>query len=995
MKNQKYIIMKKSLLLITAIFFGIIQFISAQFDANSFKARFDIGSMPFRPGSLAVSDFTADGLPDFAVGGEWNREISIFTNQSIAGNLAFQSFTSFPTNFSDNTKTNGVFNNSLKIVDMNADGLKDIVMSGYWNGGSIDGVGPNQPGIINIYLNKGTASAPSFSDVADKSLLANDYDNNNDGNVYIDVADINGDGKPDIAAKRTWSGGHTAFLNISQGGVLSFNQGIPINGGRSAWKDGIRIADMDGDGANDIIGLDEYQVWIAKNTNNTFPAQSVQYDVAAPKYMDVADIDNDGDMDYIVVSANNLILGVNDRNQADLASRFPQTFIDNAGSGELSLLAIGDLDKDGKLDLAVTQSNGSDVAGTLQLYKNTSSGNNVSFAGFAGYKVLKDPGAVRIADFDGDGKLDIIVHHFLQGQDSVSIFLNNLDIPSVTAITSAGAGEQTVISGYGFTGATKVIFSGKTANEVLAADFTVDAEGKTITLLVPAGAKTGKIKIQNTTGIYFQDPVFTFIRPVPVIDGVADAMWNNFPIEYITHMVSNYTVEYDSVDLSGSFKAYWDADALYILGKVKDDLLIPPVPSSASDYNNDYFEVYIDGDNSKNRLPEGAGWDKTAYDNNDSQIRFVYQTDSVSGGAGWLPNHQAAKDLVEVKEVTEADNLSYTIEMRIPWTAIGDTIINPKPGMKIGFDVQLGDNDGVGRDREMAWKTYSDDVYHNPALFGTFELLEDGTLLSHNDNEKPSAITGLSSKVTGNTITLLWNASTDNFGVYAYKIFDATGKQILSTTDTTVTFSKLKFNTTYAYLVVAEDAAYNQSEGAGIEVQTLPDTQAPSIPQNFTAVATGLSVKLSWAASTDNDKVVSYKIYLDGTLIKTSTSLSFTVTVPSADKIYTFSIRATDPSGNASDAAIAVIDFTTSLNERAISEFSVFPNPATSTVVVSASFPFASVKVMNTCGQTLLREDKINVSHYELNLSGMPSGIYFIKVSNLDGSETVKKIIKK
>jgi chitodextrinase len=972
------------------------QVIYSQFDANSFSARTDLGNMPLRPGTLGVADFNSDGLPEFAIGGEWNRKIEIFANQSTQGNLSFLSQLSFPTDFSDDLKTDGVFNNTLKVVDMNRDGLLDIVMSGYWNGGLINAVagGNNQPGIINIYLNKGTASAPSFDAVADKSLLANDYDDQNDGNTYIDVADINGDGKLDIATKRTWSAGHTAFLNTTTGDSLSFSAGIPLNGGKSAWKDGIRIIDMDEDGANDIIALSETQVWLAKNTNGTFPASSVKYDVAAPKYMDVADIDNDGDNDYLVVSANNIIAGVNDHTQTDLAAKFPQTFIDNAGTGDLSQLAMGDLDKDGKLDLAVTQTNGNDLDGNLQLYKNTSGPDNVSFTGFAGYPLLRDPGAVRIVDFDGDGKLDIIVHHYLENQDKVSIFLNSLSIPGVASITSGGTGEQVIINGSGLTGASKVIFTGTADNESLAADFVVDSEGKTITLNVPAGARSGKIKIENANGIYFQDAVFKFVRPNPVIDGVAEALWDNIAAQELTHMI-NYDVTFDGTDLSASFKTYWNDDALYILGQVKDDVMVPPAEAMAGEWNNDYFEVYIDADNSKNVLPEGSSWEVNAYDTNDSQIRFVYATDSVSGGNGWLSNHQSAKDQVEIKQVNDSDNLGYTIEIRIPWTAMGETPVLPSTGIKVGFDIVLADNDGTGRDRMMGWKTFYDQIYQNPAYFGTVQLLEDGSLLSLNDNDKPSVIAGLLASASSNSVTLSWDASTDNVGITAYRVYDSSGKLILSTTSTTVEITKLKFSTLYSFMVLAEDASYNQSLGAGVEITTLADTEAPTTPANFNAVVTGLSVKLTWTASTDNDKVLNYQVFQDGVLIKTTVGLSYTINSLTNNTSYIFTVLASDPSGNVSVIATATAAIATSVGNVNSSEFEVYPNPMTDRLFVKSPSVIASVKIINASGQAVLKQDKNSGSEAELNTSLLPKGLYLLKITSQEGNEYVRKIIKK
>ena len=80
------------------------------------------------------------------------------------------------------------------------------------------------------------------------------------------------------------------------------------------------------------------------------------------------------------------------------------------------------------------------------------------------------------------------------------------------------------------------------------------------------------------------------------------------------------------------------------------------------------------------------------------------------------------------------------------------------------------------------------------------------------DTEPPTAPGNL--RVTGstnNSITLAWNASTDNKGVTGYEIFNAAGAKVGTSTGTTGTVGGLAANTEYTFTVKAKDAVGNIS----------------------------------------------------------------------------------------------------------------------------------------------------------------------------------------
>ena len=88
---------------------------------------------------------------------------------------------------------------------------------------------------------------------------------------------------------------------------------------------------------------------------------------------------------------------------------------------------------------------------------------------------------------------------------------------------------------------------------------------------------------------------------------------------------------------------------------------------------------------------------------------------------------------------------------------------------------------------------------------------------------------------------------------------------------------------------------------------TATDTQAPTVPTNLAAVAINTTqIDLSWAASTDNIGVTSYKIYRDGGVspIATPTGTTYSDTGRTALTPYTYTVSACDAAGNCSAQSI-------------------------------------------------------------------------------------------
>ncbi|RED40365.1 lytic polysaccharide monooxygenase [Paenibacillus sp. VMFN-D1] len=196
------------------------------------------------------------------------------------------------------------------------------------------------------------------------------------------------------------------------------------------------------------------------------------------------------------------------------------------------------------------------------------------------------------------------------------------------------------------------------------------------------------------------------------------------------------------------------------------------------------------------------------------------------------------------------------------------------------------------------------------------------------DTTAPSAPSSLkASAITSTGATLTWGASSDNVGVTSYKVYN--GGTLVATTGGSVLsyqVTGLLPNTSYSFTVRAVDAAGNTSDASSAVTFTTsgtnpPDTQAPSAPTGLQVDGTPTSgtVKLKWAASTDNVGVTGYRVYNGSALAGTvsGTTLTYTASGLAADTSYTFTVRAVDAAGNESSASNAVTAKTASSSSAA------------------------------------------------------------------------------
>jgi chitodextrinase len=179
----------------------------------------------------------------------------------------------------------------------------------------------------------------------------------------------------------------------------------------------------------------------------------------------------------------------------------------------------------------------------------------------------------------------------------------------------------------------------------------------------------------------------------------------------------------------------------------------------------------------------------------------------------------------------------------------------------------------------------------------------------------PTAPTALAATASTKTsISVSWSPSSSllvsGYGLYR------NGTSVGSTTNTSYTFDGLACGTSYTLAVDAYDTFRKRSAKSSITASTAAcaaaDTQAPSVPSGMTTSGIGqTSVKLSWAASTDNVGVTGYNLYRDGVKTGSTAATSYTFSGLACGTTYTLALTAYDAAGNESDARYSTTTETT------------------------------------------------------------------------------------
>ena len=274
---------------------------------------------------LATADVNGDGLDDLVSASFDDGALSVFLNNKLSP---------------------GIFNpplvlpspgaSQVAIADMNGDGLRDLISADF---------------NVSLFLQSspGTFAAPI-------SLYSG-------GANWVAVGDLNGDGAPDVALTDNvgvklllHTGAASATTYAAPLSVFTQTSNLDIVGANL-----IAIADVDGDGLNDLIVTDPGPTGGMTPTVNVLLQDAakhgsfltpVSYAIATqdlPRSIAVADLTGDGGLDIVIGAKQTVTVLLHD--PAHPGTFLAATVYTAPGANEI---AIADINGDGKPDIVVS-----------------------------------------------------------------------------------------------------------------------------------------------------------------------------------------------------------------------------------------------------------------------------------------------------------------------------------------------------------------------------------------------------------------------------------------------------------------------------------------------------------------------------------------------------------------------------------------------------------------------------------------------------------------